>query len=155
MAQRSDWATRPARLPLLLQITVPALLTASFLSGILLWGGDWIQQRELRSPAWLHPVRVVHGLLYPFLALLVGALLAQHIRLGWTLKANRASGLVMEIIMLVLIVSPVGLYYFGDETWRAACLWVHRVCGLALPAALAFHWYAARRWVKRLPTPSP
>ncbi len=141
---------RPSRLARLIQISIAVLLGLSLISGLLVWWGQTIQARELRSPAWLRPSLVLHGALYPFLCVLFGYLGCQHIRAGWELKANRLSGFFMEFIFVALILSGAGLYYFGDEFWRSACVILHRICGLALPAALTWHWLAGLAWAKKI-----
>src|ERR1043165_9044314 len=103
MGQPPDPATRPSRLPLLTHLAVVALLALSFLSGLALWRGEILQARTLETPAWLPGFLAVHGCLNPFLCALFGYLCYQHIRMGWKLRANLATGFSMEFLFAGLI----------------------------------------------------
>lgn len=144
-------ADRPSRLSLFIHTLVVGLLLVSFVSGLMLWfGPQFANSEEELFPA--KPARiwvVIHGALYPFLCVIFGYLLCQHIRYGWELKANRATGALMEGIFAALILTAAGLYY-GPESWREALVWAHRVLGLLLPVSLAAHWWTARAWVKTI-----
>lgn len=144
-----DPATRPSRLPLLGQVAVLVLLATSFVSGVLIWWGQTIQARELTTPPWLHGCLVLHGSLNPLLCVLFGILVCHHIRVGWVMRANLLSGLVMEAVFAGLIASGVGLYYAGDDKAREWVLWIHRALGLSMPLALAAHWLTGLAWAKR------
>ena len=144
-----DLATRPSRLPLFTHVAVVLLLSLSFISGLLVWQGQRVQEQTMESPVWLHPSVVLHGSLNPFLCVLFGYLCCQHIRFGWQLRANLFTGLTMEIIFAGLILSGAGVYYAGREEWRAVFVGAHRVLGLVLPAALGLHWAAGQRWAKK------
>ncbi len=144
-------ADRPSRLSLAIHTLVVVLLLLSYISGLMLWFGPLLGRPadELLPPK---PARfwvVLHGGLYPFLCVIFGYLLCQHMRYGWELRANRATGTVMEGSFAALILTALGLYY-GPETWREALVWAHRLLGLLLPLALAAHWLAARAWVKTI-----
>ena len=141
-------ASRPSRLSLLVHVVVVGALSLSFISGVALWYGDAAATED--PPAWLHGWRVLHGSLNPVLCGIFGYLCAQHIRYGWALRANWISGLVMEILFLGLIVTGLVSYYAGAEAFRNTCLWLHRLAGAGLPAALLAHWLAGRRWVKKI-----
>jgi len=146
MSEPLDAATRPSRLPLLTRIAVVLLLSLSFLTGLVVWRGQILQARTMETPAWLHAAVVLHGSLNPFLCGLFGYLCCQHIRIGWHLRANLASGFSMEFVFAGLILSGVGLYYAGSDEWRATWTWAHRILGLLLPLSLSVHWAAGRRW---------
>ncbi len=150
MSDPLDPATRPSRLSLVVHLAVVVLLAASFLSGVFIWWGQTIQSRELEPPGWLRGCLVAHGCLNPFLCGLFGYLCCQHIRIGWALRANLATGIVMEALFAALILSGVGLYYAGAEEWRTGLVWAHRICGLLIPAGLGAHWIAAVRWVEKI-----
>ena len=144
-------AARPSRLSLLAQIVIPVLLFLSVISGALIWWGQSRQLEELQTPGWLRACVVLHGTLNPFICVLFGYLLSQHIRMGWELKANRPSGFILEALLGGLIASGAGLYYAGSDEWRTIFVWGHRLLGVALPVGLLFHWVLARAWVKKLP----
>ena len=146
-----DASTRPSRLSLFVHVLVVTALALSFVSGVLLWYGQYISiEGAFGSPPWLHKWRVLHGALNPLLCAIFGYLCARHIRYGWALRANWASGLAMEAAFLILILSSLGLYYADDGRFRDACLNVHRVLGATLPLVLTVHWIAARQWIKKI-----
>jgi hypothetical protein len=102
----------------------------------------------LETPSWLHAALITHGALYPVMCILFGYLVCQHIRIGWELRANLVSGVLMEVVFAGLIVSGAGLYYASEESARHSLVIAHRVMGLALPVSLGAHWYGARRWAR-------
>jgi hypothetical protein len=150
MGQPLDPAARPSRLPLLTHVAVVLLLSLSFVSGLLVWQGQRIQGQIMATPAWLHASLVLHGSLNPFLCVVFGYLCCQHIRAGWQLRANRVTGLAMEIIFGGLILSGIGLYYVGAAESRDLCVQTHRILGLLLAPGLGLHWAAGLRWAKRI-----
>lgn len=131
---------RPNRLPVAVHILVVLALALSFISGVVIWRSQWLGQP---ARGWL----VFHGSLDPLLTALFGYLVCDHIRLGWQHKLNRGSGFVMEAVFAVLIVTGAGIYY-GPETWQKNVVLAHRVCGVVVPAALAWHWIAGHRAAK-------
>lgn len=147
-ASRESAADRPNRLTPVVHVITLILLTASFISGVLIWRGTFLQQARAEMPSWLRACVVLHGTLNPFLCALFGYFLCNHIRVGWQLRANRVSGFLMETCFAALIVTGIGLYYSGGESFRAFCVTTHRVLGLAMPVCLAAHWIAGRRWAQ-------
>jgi hypothetical protein len=143
-------AERPNRLTPAVHSLTLGLLTLSFISGVLIWRGLHLQNAESETPAWLRACVIFHGALNPFLCALFGYFLFDHIRVGWQLRANRITGFLMETCFAALILSGVGLYYSGGESFRGFCVIAHRVLGLALPVCLIAHWIAGRRWASAI-----
>ncbi len=141
---------RPSRLSLLVHLAVVGLLLLSFISGALIWYGQNANRlADLDSARFNVQIwRTLHGILNPFLCVVFGYLLCQHIRLGWEMKANRLSGLFMEAIFALLILTGVGIYY-APENWQTRLISAHRVLGLLVPLSLTVHWVAAQFWVKK------
>jgi hypothetical protein len=144
-----DASSRPSRLGALAHFIVVAALGVSFVSGVLVWYGQTVAGAALAPPVWLHRLRVLHGFLNPLLCAIFGYLVSQHIRYGWALRANWVSGLVMEGVFLVLIVSALVVYYADEGALRTGSVWAHRLAGAGLPVVLGGHWIAGRRWVKK------
>ena len=142
---------RPSRLPLFIHASVVGLVGLGFLSGVILLYFDIVADEGVAKPEWLHRILVFHGCLVPLQTVLFGYLCCQHIRYGWRLRVNRASGFAMEACFIGLILTGTGLYYLGSETLRELCQQIHSVFGVALPISLAVHWFHAARWVKSLP----
>lgn len=143
-------ATRPSRLSFFAHFAVLAMLGLSFVSGAIIWYGQNANAiGDPSSPRFnLLIWRTLHGILNPFLCVLFGFLLCQHIRLGWQMKANRWSGLFMEAIFAVLILTGTGIYY-SPEAWQTSLISIHRVTGLLVPLSLTIHWIAAQIWIKK------
>jgi hypothetical protein len=139
---------RPNRLTPAVHATTLILLTASFISGLLIWRGTYLQQAQLETPSWLRACVVAHGLLNPFLCALFGYFVCDHIRIGWQIRANRLSGFLMEACFAGLILTGIGLYYSGGEHMRTFWVFAHRAFGVALPVSLAAHWIAGYRWAQ-------
>src|SRR5436190_127934 len=104
-------SSRPSRLSTLIHAVVIGGLALSFVSGISIWYGQNIAEHLVAPPSWLHVCRVIHGSLNPILCGLFGYLCCQHIRYGWVLRANWVSGLTMEGVFLLLIISALPIYY--------------------------------------------
>ena len=143
-----DASSRPSRLSALAHVVVVASLLLSFVSGVLVWYGQTLAQTAVLPPLWLHGCRVLHGILNPLLCAVFGYLACQHIRYGWALRANWISGLAMESVFLILIISASAIYYADEGGFRSVWVWVHRITGAALPAVLIGHWIASRFWLK-------
>jgi hypothetical protein len=143
-------SSRPSRLSIAAHVVVVGGLALSFLSGVAIWYGQTLSAETFAPPTWLHAARVLHGVLNPVLCGVFGYLVAQHIRYGWALRANWVTGLAMEVVFGVLIVSSLAIYYADEGALRSASMWVHRVCGAALPGVITVHWVAARMWIKKI-----
>lgn len=147
-------AERPNRLAPGVHAITLALLTASFISGVLIWRGVHLQETRAETPNWLRPCVIIHGTLNPFLCALFGYFLFDHIRIGWQLRANRLTGFLMEFCFAALILTGIGLYYSGGESLRAFCVNAHRILGAAMPVCLIAHWIAGCRWGRSISSAS-
>ncbi len=147
-------ARRPTRLPRWVLLLGLSLLFLSFISGAILWWGQTVNRRfdgvvntnTFDTQPWV----LLHGALNPFLCGFLGYLSCQHIRIGWQMRANRPTGLLMFLVFGGLVFSGMGLAYVGGAGWREVLVWTHRLLGLALPLTLAAHWIGAWRWAKRV-----
>ena len=97
------------------------------------------------ASAWL---LMLHGGAAMLFLLLLGALIALHVRVGWRLGNNRVSGTVMLALNAVLVVTAFGLYYAGSETLRPWISDIHIAVGLGFPALLALHAVLGKRSVR-------
>lgn len=144
-------SNRPSRLPIVAHVAVVVLLLLSFISGALIWYGDYLNlNADFDAVRFnVRPWRVLHGILNPVLCVVFGSLLVQHIRMGWQLKANRPTGFFMEAVFAMLIITGAGIYY-SPEAAQRMFVSIHRITGLLVPLSLTAHWIAARVWVKRI-----
>jgi hypothetical protein len=97
------------------------------------------------ASAWL---LMLHGGAAMLFLLLLGALIALHVRIGWRLGNNRVSGSLMLALNAVLVVTAFGLYYAGSETLRPWISDIHIAAGLGFPALIALHAVLGRRSVR-------
>ncbi|HEY0230392.1 MAG TPA: hypothetical protein VGC55_03990 [Dokdonella sp.] len=95
---------------------------------------------ELPHPAeawWL----CLHGAAAFFALWLLGVLWPTHVLPAWKSR-RRASGIVLGVIALWLVVSGFLLYYVGAERARMLIALIHWSVGLVIP--LPFLWHALR-----------
>jgi len=81
----------------------------------------------------------VHGAAAMASLLVLGVLIPSHMRRAWAQQRNRRTALAMIALCLALVLSGYGLYYCGDEAWRAWISGVHSFTGGALPFVLFWH----------------
>ena len=136
-------ARRPSRLPRWQEWSVyfsSSLLIASGTAWLIF--DQWVRiAGEFggeRHPA-QHMTLILHGVAaYAFL-IVAGSIIPVHVRLGWTLRRNRKSGLTLAMLCILLAVTALGLYYLGDDVSRHWASLVHWVVGLAALPALVLH----------------
>jgi hypothetical protein len=81
----------------------------------------------------------LHGLAAFAALVAIGTVLPVHVRRGWDLNKNRATGLGMNGALAWLAVTGYALYYFADPDTRPWLPWLHWVAGLGMPALIALH----------------
>lgn len=132
---------------------VPALvgtLLLVFASGVLLAPTTLVLRAELSLPWRLPgPARVgcaaLHALGGSAVLALMGALWSVHMRSGWRRRQQRASGLVVGTLLLVLALSALFVYYAGDDFAGFAAAMLHLVVGVSLAGPFAWHWFHGHR----------
>jgi cytochrome c biogenesis protein CcdA len=82
---------------------------------------------------------MLHGVTAMIALLLLGAVVALHVRHSWRAGKNRISGAVMVGANAVLVITASGLYYAGSDLLRTFVADVHIAVGLALPALVVTH----------------
>lgn len=97
---------------------------------------------EMSMKAW---AMKVHGAAAMAILVLVGMLLATHVRLAWRVRRNRGNGSVFLGAFGILTITGYGLYYAGGENLRAWSSWIHLAVGLALPFLLILHIWLGKR----------
>ncbi len=132
-----------------------AVLGVLFVSGavwaywnyLVLSPGDFTRS----SKAW---AMKIHGAAAMAILVLIGMLLAGHVKFAWRARRNRANGSVFLSAFAVLTITGYGLYYAGGEKLRAWTSWIHLGIGLALPIFLLIHIFLGRR-TRRLGQSNP
>jgi hypothetical protein len=71
---------------------------------------------------------------------------ATHVRRGWALRRNRASGSAIVIALLALTGSGYALYYLVDDGTRPLVSVLHWGLGIAFVPALVVHVALGRRY---------
>lgn len=119
---------------------------------LVLTGAVWLVADQLKdsseSESWQRvaaSMLMVHGGAAMVTLLLLGAVFALHVRLGWRSGRNRITGPAMVAFNAALIVTAFGLYYSGSDAVRPWVSDVHIVLGFALPALLIVHILLGRR----------
>jgi hypothetical protein len=119
---------------------------------LLLTGVAWLLLRwlmdepEAQAP-WLAWSMKVHGAAALAATFLLGTIWSVHIRHAWMRRRNRLAGCAFGAMLIALIASGYGLYYFNGEALREATEWLHWIGGLALGLLFWLHLVAGRRAV--------
>ena len=119
-------------------------------SGLLLWvsGGVWLLlhyfgQRQGDFGLETHPLESwllrIHGFALILALLGIGGLLVAHIPAGWRIRRQRASGLVLAVVLALLIVTGYLLYYAGSDSLREWVSLIHWLFGLTAPVFFLWH----------------
>lgn len=130
------------------RLTLYAASVTLFLSGIS-WA--WIHHLDEAGKAGEDLVKLeqwliaVHGWSAMVFVLLLGTLLASHVRRAWHARKNRQNGVFFLTAISLLTLSGYALYYLGDEGWRNAVSDVHLWLGVVAPALLVLHIWLGRR----------
>ena len=90
-----------------------------------------------------HPLEVwwlrLHGACAMLALIITGSLLPIHVRRGWHQRKNLLAGGVVVAILVLLIASGYGLYYYGGEEARPLISAFHWIVGLGAPLTLIWH----------------
>jgi hypothetical protein len=87
----------------------------------------------------------VHGFAALGFVLLLGTLLAVHVRHSWHARRNRANGAFFLSSVALLTFTGYMLYYLGDEKLRDLCSDVHFWLGAVTPLLLIWHIWSGHR----------
>ncbi len=100
---------------------------------------DWLGVSERDAVAVNASLMKVHGAAAMLSLLLLGSLLAEHVRAGWRAARNRASGVIMLLLSCALIFTGYLLYYAGAEGTRQVASVLHLGAGALLPLVVLGH----------------
>lgn len=135
----SAWGVRLG--PQVRQLVHAACWTV-ILSGLLWIGVGWVlDPQDFAHPlrGWRHRLLVLHGMAAYMLLWLTGSLLTLHQMGNWRARRNRASGLALTGVLLLLALSGMTLYYPPHEDWRDAFSLFHQVLGAAAALLVPLH----------------
>jgi len=130
------------------RLLVHAACWIAILSG-LLWivFGWWLDPQDFAHPlrGWRHRLLVAHGVAVYLLLWLTGSLLALHQMGNWRARRNRASGLALAGILLLLALSGLTLYYPPHEDWRDAFSLFHQALGASVAVLVPLHIWLGKK----------
>ena len=134
------------RLKRLQRYLLYAVLALLFLSGVAwtYWTYLAASPGDLETAAKVWAMKI-HGAAAMAILVLIGMLLAGHVKFAWRAGRNRANGSIFLGVFGVLTVTGYGLYYAGGEMLREWTSWIHLAVGLALPIFLLIHILLGRR----------
>jgi cbb3-type cytochrome oxidase subunit 3 len=140
------------RLKRLQRYSLYAVLALLFLSGVAwaYWNYLVASPGDFQNGAKSCALKV-HGAAAMAILVLIGMLLAGHVRFAWRARRNRGSGSLFLTGFAVLTVTGYGLYYAGGESLRAWTSWIHLGVGLALPFLLLLHIRLGKRTRAAIP----
>jgi len=75
----------------------------------------------------------------------LGAISAQHVRLGWALRRNRRLGIVVLAVFGGLVVTGYARYYLVSDESRASVSLAHWIIGAALAPLIVWHIASGRK----------
>ncbi|HZX27303.1 MAG TPA: hypothetical protein VFF16_09550 [Telluria sp.] len=110
------------------------LLTPPMLDLRLEWEMPWRLGADQRIA-----VAALHAALSFLMFALLGALWSVHMRAGWRHRRHWRSGLGMVALLLCLMASAIGIYYFGDETAATASAVSHLAAGALTFLLFGYH----------------
>ncbi|BBN60367.1 hypothetical protein HVMH_1961 [Hydrogenovibrio marinus] len=113
---------------------------------------DWLMNLSIASGSLRHTLTMLHAVVGWTMVWFIGALWTIHVRSHWRRHENRANGLMFIGIWSVLIISALGIYYFGDPGWSKTSSLIHVIVGLMVPFMLIVHKIIGK---KSLKTSSP
>ena len=94
----------------------------------------------LTTPSILTSRKVIttHGVTACLAVFLFGTISAGHIRVGWILRKNKATGIGNIVTLSLMILTGLGLYY-GSEEIRDLAVLLHWIFGLVFLVVLTLH----------------
>jgi heme A synthase len=96
-----------------------------------------------------HPLQLslllVHGVLALAAVFFFGWIAGSHIGEHWPRKVNRATGITLVTLIVVLALTGVGSYYLTSESLRSGTALIHQVAGVFAIAPALIHWFLNRK----------
>jgi hypothetical protein len=112
------------------------VMSTCCLSGICyLVGNEFLTNPSIISS---REVITTHGVSAYLAVFVFGTISMGHIRLGWILRKNKATGIGNIVTLSLMILTGLGLYY-GSEEIRDLAVLLHWISGLGFLAVLTLH----------------
>jgi hypothetical protein len=113
-------------------------------SGLIWLALDNFRGESLPQPMQAWALRL-HGTAAAIAGFIYGMLIAMHVRVGWVLRRNRALGVTLCTLIVLLVLTGLSLYYLPGERSHAIASILHWVLGISMPIALVIHVVRGRR----------
>jgi hypothetical protein len=81
--------------------------------------------------------------------LIIGALWSVHMRANWRHRLNHRTGLIVVLSLLAMLLTGIGIFYFGDEQLSLTTSVVHTLLGLAAAPFCIYHIVVGRKSARR------
>lgn len=126
---------------------LPVLLTSIIVlivSGLLLIPTT-LEMRFMQNVSWrlsgsLRLIDVAtHTSVSYLIMMIIGALGMIHMRAGWRKQQNHISGILLLSVFVILLLSGLGLLYFGEESWILTASVAHIAAGVMIIGFAAVH----------------
>ncbi|MDG4811976.1 hypothetical protein P8629_03050 [Hydrogenovibrio sp. 3SP14C1] len=128
-------------------LLVPAFLFFRMESDI-----EWLMSFPFSSGHLRQTTTMLHAISGWLMVWLIGAIWTIHIRSHWRRHENRLSGTFFSSVWAILIVSSLGIYYFGDPDLSTLSSLIHVSLGLLVPFALLAHRKTGRKSLQKTPS---
>lgn len=132
----------------LLLILTGLLLIPAFLVFRLEQEQDWLMNLSIASGNLRHNLTTLHAIFGWTIVWFIGALWTIHIRSHWRKNENRKNGIVFLSLWTILIITALGIYYFGDPDWSKASSIIHVLFGVLVPFMLIAHKTSGKKSLK-------
>lgn len=133
------FSARVISLTVLALFITGVLLTPTALEMRLDWEVPWRLRGDHRVI-----VAAVHALFSFMMIAIIGALSTTHMRAGLRQQRNHRNGIVMVVIFVLLVVTGVGIYYFGDDLLASISSISHLLMGGLIAVLYCWHLLAYR-----------
>ena len=110
---------------------------------------QWLMDFRFSSGNLRHLTTTLHAISGWMMVWLMGAIWTIHMRSHWRRHENRLSGIVFTSVWAILIVSSLGIYYFGDPDLSKLSSLIHVSLGLLIPFALLAHRKTGRKSLQK------
>ncbi|MBD3611202.1 MAG: hypothetical protein HUJ13_02075 [Hydrogenovibrio crunogenus] len=129
-------------------LLVPAFLFFRMESEI-----EWLMGFPFSSGQLRQTTTILHAISGWLMVWLIGAIWTIHLRSHWRRHENRLSGVLFTSVWAILIVSSLGIYYFGDPDLSTLSSLIHVGLGVLIPFALLAHRKAGRKSLQKKSIP--
>jgi hypothetical protein len=99
--------------------------------------------------AWQPTLLVLHGMVAVAATFLFGWICGDHVALTWRMRADRASGVWLLLLIGVLVLTGFAAFFLVDDSLRSSVGAIHEWLGLALMVPWVMHLMFGRRPVRR------